>query len=103
MAKNNIQSHRRRAFHRQQGRCYYCDELMLEPTFCCSNLRCTAEHLIPRSEGGLNTAENIVAACWRCNSRRHRRRVIPSPEEHRYRVQKLHKEGGTSRNPYIAI
>ncbi|WP_412174938.1 HNH endonuclease signature motif containing protein [Albidovulum sediminicola] len=51
-------------------------------------LRCTVEHLHPRSEGGVNTAENIVAACWYCNNLRHRRKHPRSPEAHRAHVQK---------------
>ncbi|MEY8095817.1 HNH endonuclease [Falsihalocynthiibacter sp. S25ZX9] len=63
------------------------------PTICRSNglpkfLRCTAEHLLPRSEGGGNAAENIVAACWYCNTARHRRKYPPSPEAHRTRVRR---------------
>ncbi|MBL4929995.1 HNH endonuclease signature motif containing protein [Fuscibacter oryzae] len=50
-------------------------------------LHCTAEHLHPRSEGGQDTTDNIVAACWYCNSRRHRRKHPLSPEAHRLRVQ----------------
>ena len=30
----------------------------------------TAEHLVPRSKGGRNTKDNIVAACLRCNQTR---------------------------------
>lgn len=97
MAKN-IQSHRISAFHRQQGLCFYCDKLMWEATYCQSNpgrrhLQCTAEHLIPRSEGGANIAENVVAACWYCNSRRHRSRLVLSPIEYRDKVQGRILEG----------
>lgn len=30
----------------------------------------TLDHLIPRSEGGANSADNLVTACLRCNSSR---------------------------------
>lgn len=83
----------------QGGRCYYCGLLMWNEaldhrllTTCRSSrqpniLRCTAEHLLPRSEGGANTDENIVAACLFCNNSRHRRKKALSPEAHRAHVQ----------------
>lgn len=48
-----------------------------------SNLRCTAEHLIPRSEGGGNDAANVVAACLFCNRTRHRARVPLAPRKYK--------------------
>jgi 5-methylcytosine-specific restriction endonuclease McrA len=42
-----------------------------------STLLCTAEHCVPRSTGGRDTATNIVAACVTCNLRRHRRNSVP--------------------------
>jgi len=35
-------------------------------------LRCAAEHLDPRCTGGLDSPQNVVAACYFCNSNRHR-------------------------------
>lgn len=103
---SRIQSHRRRAFRHQAGRCFYCRMPMwLSDAQAFSlrhslsirevrRLRCTAEHLVARSDGGANTSQNIVAACWFCNVSRHRRTRPPSPEAHRHRVQgrlKCHK------------
>ena len=76
--------YRNAAFHLQQGRCYYCDLPMWQGKphkYMAShrlthpealNLQCTAEHLIPRRDGGTDEARNIVAACWWCNNRRHK-------------------------------
>ena len=59
----------------QGGRCYYCDLPMWDPELdnavpeICrapamrKYLRCTAEHLHPRSDGGADAPANIVAAC----------------------------------------
>jgi 5-methylcytosine-specific restriction endonuclease McrA len=85
----------------QGGRCYYCGLPMWDDVVEAASsqrnyqtrrtpksLRCTAEHLHARSDGGRDTDENIVAACWYCNSRRHKRKRPPTPEEHRAYVQK---------------
>ncbi|MTH66630.1 restriction endonuclease [Paracoccus sp. DK608] len=92
---------RRRKMMAQGGRCYYCglqmwDDAAETASFQRNNhtkrtpraLRCTAEHLHARSDGGRDTDENIVAACWYCNNQRHRRKCPHSPEEHRVYVQK---------------
>lgn len=83
----------------QGGRCYYCDLPMWDDAVATVTqehcrmktplkvLRCTAEHLHPRSEGGLDTAKNIVAACFFCNNQRHRRKRPRSPKAHRQHVQ----------------
>lgn len=39
-------------------RCVYCDTVG----------PCTIDHIIPMSSGGGNTAQNVVPACWSCNS-----------------------------------
>lgn len=90
---------RRKKMIAQGGRCYYCGLPMWDDAADAvaqahrrsealpKNLRCTAEHLHPRSEGGVNTADNIVAACWYCNNFRHRRKQPRSPEAHRAHVQ----------------
>jgi len=96
---------RRTKMHAQQGRCYYCGLPMWDPkmdhdmpAICRTqsmqkNLRCTAEHLLPRSEGGANSSSNIVAACWYCNTRRHHRKQPPSPDAHRARVRERMAKG----------
>ncbi len=82
---------RARAFEDQRARCFYCNLPMWNwkpEAFAArwditqrqtQQFRCTAEHLKARSEGGGNTRENIVAACWICNTRRHRRKRPPEP------------------------
>lgn len=85
------------AFHTQQGRCFYCGapmwlksahELGMRPRPS-RFLQCTAEHLVARQDGGQDTPENIVAACWLCNLRRHQRRhPAPTPEAYKAMVQR---------------
>lgn len=91
---------RRQAFERQGGRCYYCERTIWlgDPegfirTACRSHraarqFQCTAEHLIPRQDGGADTRENIVAACRFCNATRHRKRRPRSAAIHREHVRR---------------
>lgn len=92
-----IQTLRSRAFAHQNGRCCYCDvqmwlhqptELLL-PQRAAAKLRCTAEHLRAKSEGGAEQADNIAAACLRCNEMRHRMHPPLSPERYRAHVHRL--------------
>ena len=59
------------AFYRQDKLCWWCSkEMKLESRTEIGDhpLRCTAEHLMPRSKGGLTIASNVVAACLECNT-----------------------------------
>ena len=47
-----------------------------------NRLRCTAEHLHSRSEGGSDALCNIVAACAFCNHTRHRAKRPLGPNEY---------------------
>lgn len=50
-------------------------------------LRCTAEHLVARQDGGKDVEGNIAAACLLCNSSRHKRKTPPAPDAYRAFVQ----------------
>ncbi len=94
MAKSLIRF-RIQAFHRQNGRCFHCGVVMCagDPKQFANRhrlsdgvakgLRCTAEHLLARQDGGLDTSQNIAAACWLCNCRRHKRKNVLVPEKYR--------------------
>lgn len=97
--RTRIAKHRLNAFKRQQGLCHYCGLPMwldrpeevsaaigARPRTV-SGLRCTAEHLVARQDGGANTESNIVAACLTCNGRRHRVKKPLNPIDYRKRVQ----------------
>lgn len=53
----------------QKNKCFYCQREMVDAS-AKGRCRCTAEHLVPVSHGGKNEVDNIVAACWGCNSTR---------------------------------
>jgi len=93
-----LQRLRIRAFHAQRGRCCYCglpmwnnspDELKTLGLHSrtAAPLRCTAEHLVAQQDGGKDVANNIAAACWLCNTRRHKRKSPPPPAAYRAFVQ----------------
>lgn len=87
MSSTQLKRSRQLAFNRQRGRCYYCDQQMcLQSTLGPRPLLCTAEHLLPRHEGGTDDPANIVAACLHCNRTRHRRKVPPDPTSYRTEV-----------------
>jgi hypothetical protein len=96
MSASKLPLLRARAFRLQAGRCYYCScsmwqdspqEIGLPPRSKASRLfKCTAEHLVARCEGGTDKADNIVAACFLCNSRRHQFRHPLAPEAYRNHV-----------------
>jgi len=87
--KHKILRFREAAFRQQAGRCYYCALPMFHSDVdnnidrtarrsLVYRLTCTAEHLVAASEGGRDSAKNIVAACRHCNHTRHRaKRPLP--------------------------
>lgn len=89
----------------QGGRCYYCGKPMWveypewfrAATGCASRnvglFQCTAEHLHPRSEGGKDTPDNIVAACRFCNATRHKAKVPKTPALYRSLVRERVAKG----------
>jgi len=82
-----LQRSRELAFHHQHGKCFYCGlPMLLNGDSGPPSLRCTAEHLQPRSERGRDTPENVVAAHARCNQIRHRRARPPEPAAFREQV-----------------
>lgn len=101
--QSTLQKSRLSAFRAQGHRCYYCRSCMwlqepsevpgLSASPAAWLLRCTAEHLVPRSEGGPDGKGNIVAACYWCNTRRHRAPVARPPSQHREHVQRRLAQG----------
>jgi len=52
---------RKNILKRDGYKCAYCGR---------SDLPLTIDHVIPRSKGGKDTWENLVAACYRCNNKK---------------------------------
>lgn len=88
------------AYSRQAGCCFYCglpmwqtspDEFAMRHGITLGQakaLRCTGEHLEPHAEGGSSSQANIVAACWWCNSIRHRSQRVLAPDLYKKRVRR---------------
>ena len=63
LPRSSVKLNRRNVFARDENRCQYCGKRF--PT---SEL--SLDHVVPRSQGGGITWENIVCACVRCNVRK---------------------------------
>jgi len=96
---------RAKAACRQGFRCYYCGVPMWSAhlaAFAATygvtqrqalQLKCTAEHLTPRSVGGSASRSNIVAACAYCNHKRHARPHALNPAAYKLFVQHRIRRG----------
>lgn len=96
---------RKSAFNAQAGLCCYCGKPMWldDPeAFAKANdlslaqvrwLKCTAEHLQARSEGGEDAKGNIAAACLFCNRKRHQRKCPLPPDKYRHYVRNRVSKG----------
>jgi 5-methylcytosine-specific restriction endonuclease McrA len=63
LPKQTVKFNRRNIFARDNNQCQYCGKKF--PT-----TELSLDHIIPRSQGGQSTWENIVCACVKCNVRK---------------------------------
>ena len=59
----HVKLNRRNLFARDRNRCQYCGAVF--PTN-----ELSIDHVVPRAQGGLDSWENLVCACVRCNARK---------------------------------
>ncbi len=91
---------RRAVFLRDANTCQYCGRTA-------ENL----DHVVPKSQGGLHTWENVVASCRRCNSKKggrtpnqagiHLRRRPRAPREHGWLFVAVGSRPDPSWEPYL--
>lgn len=63
LPRAQVKLNRRNLFARDRNRCQYCGKKF-------STTELSIDHVVPRSQGGKNTWENIVCSCIRCNTRK---------------------------------
>jgi 5-methylcytosine-specific restriction endonuclease McrA len=63
LPKQTVKFNRRNIFARDNNQCQYCGRKF--PT-----TELSLDHIVPRSQGGMSTWENIVCACVSCNVRK---------------------------------
>ncbi|MFM8698372.1 MAG: HNH endonuclease [Phycisphaerales bacterium] len=63
LPREPVKLNRRNIYARDQNRCQYCGKHF-------STQELTIDHVTPRVQGGMNTWENLVCACVRCNARK---------------------------------
>jgi 5-methylcytosine-specific restriction endonuclease McrA len=90
LPRQDVKLNRRNIFARDQNHCQYCGS-----HFSTSEL--SLDHILPRSQGGLSTWENLVCCCVRCNSRKGGR--TPT-QAHMKLVRRAAKP---ARNPMISV
>lgn len=54
-------------FKRDNYTCVYCGKRLSRRSTATQENRPTADHIIPKSQGGDSTEENLVTACRKCN------------------------------------
>ncbi len=85
-----VKLNRRNLFARDRNRCQYCGRI-----FPSNDL--SIDHVIPRSRGGVDSWDNLVCACIRCNARKGGR----TPDEAHMKLIKRPER--PRRNPLIAL
>jgi len=63
LPKQTVKFNRRNIFARDNNQCQYCGKKH-------ATTELSLDHIVPRSQGGANTWENIVCACVGCNVRK---------------------------------
>lgn len=76
----------KQAFRDYNGKCYYCGLDMLSSLSLFWSYE--IDHVIARSEGGLNTIDNVVLSCRSCNGTLNRTGHLKTKEERRAYVQR---------------
>jgi len=90
LPKQQVKLNRRNIFARDRNVCQYCGE-----RFPSSEL--SLDHVMPRSQGGGSTWENLVCACTRCNAKKGGR----TPKQARMKL--IHPPKQPTRNPVISL
>lgn len=63
LPRTNVKLNRRNLYARDQNRCQYCGKRF-------ATVDLSVDHIVPRSQGGITSWDNVVCACLRCNVRK---------------------------------
>ncbi len=85
-----VKFNRRNVFARDHNSCQYCGKR-------CHTSELSLDHIIPRSQGGTATWQNIVCACVRCNVRKGGR----TPEQAHLKL--IRPPVKPKRNPIVSV
>jgi len=90
LPREPVKLNRRNIYARDHSQCQYCGKHF-------STKELTLDHVVPRVQGGLNTWDNLVCACVKCNARKGGR----TPSEAGIRL--IRPAVRPKRNPAIAM
>ena len=90
LPEQQVKLNRRNLFARDRNRCQYCGHFY-------PSSELSIDHVMPRSQGGPDTWENLVCSCVRCNARKGGR----TPDQARMKL--IRRPVKPKRNPLIAI
>ncbi len=88
--REQVKLNRRNIYARDANRCQYCGKHF-------STKELTIDHVVPRVQGGMNTWDNLVCACVKCNARKGGR----TPTQASMRLMRAPVK--PKRNPAIAM
>lgn len=90
LPRQEVRFNRRNIFARDRSRCQYCGKRF-------STTDLSLDHVVPRSQGGRGTWENVVCCCLKCNVRKGGR----TPEQARLKL--VTKPVRPKRSPVIGL
>ena len=90
LPQQRVKLNRRNIFARDENKCQYCGKKF-------STAELSLDHILPRSQGGESSWENLVCACTRCNKRKGGR----TPEEASMRL--IRRPAMPRRSPVIRL
>jgi 5-methylcytosine-specific restriction endonuclease McrA len=90
LPRQEVKFNRRNIYARDSSRCQYCGKKF--PT-----TELSLDHVVPRSQGGRSTWDNIVCCCVKCNVKKGGRTPV---QAHMHLISKPHKP---KRSPVINI
>jgi len=90
LPRQEVKFNRRNLFARDASTCQYCGKRF-------STAQLSLDHVVPRSQGGPSTWDNMVCACVKCNVRKGGR----TPEQANMKL--IRKPVKPRRNPVVSI